>query len=297
MDAYLQMDKHDKKIEVILRYAQKAVIRPFNIYTIDNPDALFIASGNLFGLFIPTKGEIQHVDLLVRRIMVSRFAYANNMKALLLSEDEGFLHGNFPLLNRICHRILDNDANGYQLTFNRDKFESNTPDIGSKIRAKQANQYARNLKIYQLGQEENRNFATFPIDKRFADGAVAESWSQSQISVKDAYMLDDFFVAFKRKTMMSFKEAFNNLMTLSFFMNYSMHDEGISYRNTLNYPKMINSDFSFIREDDNDPYKYIRVLAFMGLSPIHTDSLDTCLGIRAKMEQKWQNRINPRRHY
>ena len=291
------MHKHNEKIAPILGYAQKAVIRPSNIYTIDNPDALFIASGNLFGLFIPTKGEIRHVDLLVRRIMVSRLAYAENMKALLLSEDERFLHENFTLLNRICHRILDNDANGYQLTFNRGRFESNTPDIGSKIRAKQTNLYARNLKIYQLGQEENRAFASFPIDKRFTDGATAESWSRQQISVKDAYMLDDFFVAFKRKTTMSFKETFNNLITLSFFMNYALHDEGMSYRNTLNYPKMINSDYPFLWGNDNDPYKYIRVLAFMGLLPIHTDSLDTCLSIRAKMKQKWQNRINPRRHY
>ena len=99
------MYKYNDKIAPILVYAQKAVIRPSNVYTIDNPDVLLIASGNLFGLFIPTKSEIQNVDLLVRRIMVSRLAYTENMKTLLLSEDERFLHENFPLLNLICHRI------------------------------------------------------------------------------------------------------------------------------------------------------------------------------------------------
>lgn len=279
------MYKYNDKIAPILVYAQKAVIRPSNVYTIDNPDVLLIASGNLFGLFIPTKSEIQNVDLLVRRIMVSRLAYTENMKTLLLSEDERFLHENFPLLNLICHRILDDDADGYRLTFERDRFESNTPDIGVRIRNKQANLYARNLRIYQLGQEGNPVFAPFSIDKRYTDGAIAESWSQSQVNVKDAYMLDDLFIAVKRKTTMSFKKTFNNLMTLSFFMNYSIHDKGMSYRKALVYPKMINSDFSFLRENDNDPYKYIRVLAFMGLSPIQADSLDTCFSIKYKLKQ------------
>ena len=292
-----KMYQYNDKIAPILEHVQKAVIRPTNVYTIDNPDALFIASGNLFGLFIPTKSEIQNVDLLVRRIMVSRLAYVDNMKTLLLSEDDDFLNNQFPLLNKICHRILDNDADGYRLTFERDRFESNTPDIRVKIKVKQANLYARNLWIYQLGQEEKQVFAPFQIDKRYTDGAIAESWSRSQVGVKDAYMLDDFFVAFKRKTTMSFKETFNNLMTLSFFMNYTLHDEGMSYKKALEYPKMINSDFSFVRENDNDPYKYIRVLAFMGLSPIQTDSLNTCLSIKDKLKQKWQNRINPRRRF
>lgn len=291
------MYQHNNKIAPILSYAQKAVIRPSNIYTIDNPDVLLITSANLFGLFIPTKNEMQNVDLLVRRIMVSRLAYVGNMKTLLLSGDDEFLHKNSPLLNQICHRILNNDVNRYRLTFGRDRFVSNTPDIGARIRVMQTNLYTRNLRIYQLGKEENQVFAPFQIDKRYTDGAMAESWSQSQVSVKDAYMLDDLFVAFKRKTNMSFKETFNNLMTLSFFMNYTMHDEGISYRKALGYPKMINSDFSFLRENDNDPYKYIRVLAFMGLSPIQADSLDTCFSIKDKLKQKWQNRINPRRRF
>ena len=243
------MYQHNNKIAPILSYAQKAVIRPSNIYTIDNPDVLLITSANLFGLFIPTKNEMQNVDLLVRRIMVSRLAYVGNMKTLLLSGDDEFLHKNSPLLNQICHRILNNDVNRYRLTFGRDRFVSNTPDIGARIRVMQTNLYTRNLRIYQLGKEENQVFAPFQIDKRYTDGAMAESWSQSQVSVKDAYMLDDLFVAFKRKTNMSFKETFNNLMTLSFFMNYAIHDDGMSYRNALKYPKMINSDFSFIREN------------------------------------------------
>lgn len=291
------MYQHNNKIAPILSYAQKAVIRPSNIYTIDNPDVLLITSANLFGLFIPTKNEMQNVDLLVRRIMVSRLAYVGNMKTLLLSGDDEFLHKNSPLLNQICHRILNNDVNRYRLTFGRDRFVSNTSDIGARIRVMQTNLYTRNLRIYQLGKEENQVFAPFQIDKRYTDGAMAESWSQSQVSVKDAYMLDDLFVAFKRKTNMSFKETFNNLMTLSFFMNYAIHDDGMSYRNALKYPKMINSDFSFIRENGYDPYKYIRVLAFMGLSPIQADSLDTCFSIKDKLKQKWQNRINPRRRF
>lgn len=288
--------KHNNRIAPILGYAQKAVISPSNIYTIDNPDVLFIASGNLFALFIPTEAEIQNVDLLVRRIMVSRLAYVENMKTLLLSEDEDFLNKNSLLLNQICHRILDNDANKYRLIFERDRFESNTPNIGAKIRAKQARLYARNLRIYQLGQEERRAFASFQIDKRFTDGAIVESWSHSQISVKDAYMIDDVLVAFKRKSTMTFKKAFNNLMTLSFFLNYAIHDDGeVSYKKTLEYPKMINSDFSFFRGNNNDPNKYIRVLAFMGLSPIQADSLDTCFNIKEKLKQEWRNRRNLQR--
>lgn len=284
-------------IESILEYAQKAVVPPSNIYTIDNPDALFIAGGNLFGLFIPAKNEIQNADLLARRIIVSRLAYSENMKTLLISEDENFLDKNFQLLKRICHRILNNDSNDWRLTFGRNDFDSDTPNISAKIKAKQINLYARNLKIYQLGQEEKRTFSSFPIDKRFMDGAVVRSWSKTQISVKDAYMLDDFFVAFKRETTMSFKKTFNKLMTLSFFMNYAITDDGVSYRKALAYPKMINSNYSFIRENDNDPFRYIRILAFMGLSPIQTDSLNTCINIRNKMKQEWQNRINQRRHF
>ena len=289
--------KYNNKIAPILEYAQKVVIGPSNIYTIDNPDVLFIANGNLFGLFIPTESEIQNVDLLVRRIMVSRLAYVENMKTLLLSEDEHFLHENNSLLNQICHRILDNNANEYRLIFERDRFESNTPNIGAKIRSKQARLYARNLRIYKLGQEEKRAFASFPIDKRFTDEAVVESWSHSQVCVRDAYMLDGFLIAFKRKTTMTFKKAFNNLMTLSFFMNYAIHDGEVAYKKTLEYPKMINSDFSFFRGNDNDPNKYIRILAFMGLSPIQADSLDICFNIKEKSKQEWQNRRNPQRPF
>ena len=287
--------KYNDKIAPILESAQKVVISPSNIYTIDNPDVLFIASGNLFGLFIPMKSEIQNVDLLVRRIMVSRLAYVESMKTLLLSEDECFLNENFILLNQICHRILDNNANSFRSIFETNRFESNTPDIGVKIRTKQTKLYTRNFLIYQLGEKEKQSFAPFQIDKQIADRAVVESWSHSQVSVKDAYMIDDFLVTFKRKSTMTFKKAFNNLMTLSFFMNYTIHDGEISYKRTLEYPKMINSDFSFLRE--NDPYKYIRVLAFMGLLPIQVNSLDTCFGIKDKLKHIWQNRRNPQRPF
>lgn len=37
------MTKYNDMIAPILAYAQKAVIRPSNIYTIDNPDVLLIA--------------------------------------------------------------------------------------------------------------------------------------------------------------------------------------------------------------------------------------------------------------
>jgi len=83
---------NNDNIVPILENAQKAVINSSNIYIIDNPDILFVENGNLFGLFIPTKTEIENVDLLVRRIMVSRLAYVHNMKSLLASEDENFLH-------------------------------------------------------------------------------------------------------------------------------------------------------------------------------------------------------------
>lgn len=285
------------RVSPILQYAQKVVLHPSNVYTIDNPDILFIANDNLFGLFIPTKGEIQNVDLLTRRIMVSRLAYVENMKTLLLSEDKSFLDKNFQLLNRICHRILNNDANEYRSTFGKNTFASNIPEISAKIRAKQLKLYTHNIKIYQLGLDEKRTFSTFSIDKRFTDRAIVGSWSQSKIRVKEAYMLDDFFIAFKRKTTMSFKDTFNNLMTLSFFMNYTINDIGISYRKALKYPKMINSNFSFIRENGNDPYRYIRILAFMGLAPIQADSLNICLNIKDKLSKKWQNRINPLKRF
>lgn len=229
--------------------------------------------------------------------MVSRLAYVENMKTILVSENENFLHENFPLLNRICHRILENNANDYQLTFGAGKFESNIRGISDRIRVKQIKMYERHLRIFQLGMEENKNFSSFQIEKRYANEAITESWSGLRLNVKDSYILDGFFIAFKRKTSMSFKETFNNLMTLSFFMNYSIHDEGISYRKALEYPKMINSNFSFLRENGSDPYKYIRFLAFMGLSPIQTDSLDTCFSIKDKLKQKWQKRINPQRHF
>ena len=290
------MYRNNKMIECVLENAQKVVFQPSNVYTIDNPDILFVANGNLFGLFIPSKSEIRNVDLLIRRIMVSRLAYVENMKVLLLLEDVDFLHNNFRLLEQICHRILT-DTQDCQWMFRSGNFESNIPHIGARIRAKQNGLYARNLRTYELGLKERQNFSTFPIDKRFEEKAVAESWSQSRISVKDAYMVDDCFIAFKRKTKMTFKETFNNLMTLSFFMNYSIRDEGISYKKIVEYPKLINCDFPFIRENNNDPYKYIRVLAFMGLTPITVNSLDACFSIRNQLRQKWQKPVNPRKRF
>jgi len=158
------------------------------------------------------------------------------------------------------------------LIFGKNKFESNTADVGLRIKAKQSKQYVRNLQIYQFGQHENQAFAPFSFDKNDMNIAIAEGCSRLHIRVKDAYMLNDCLVAVKRKTKMTFKETFNNLMTLSFFLNYSIHDKGVFYRKTFAHPKM----------------KYIRVLAFMGLSPIRVDSLEACLRIKDRLRDNCQ---------
>ena len=69
----------------LAREYPKTLLRPSNVFTIDNPDILVLNDCGLWGIFIPTKAELEDIALLIRRATASRLAYSAQMKTVLVA--------------------------------------------------------------------------------------------------------------------------------------------------------------------------------------------------------------------
>ena len=72
----------------LARSYPKTLLRPSNVFTLDNPDILVLNDYGLWGIYIPTKSEIEDMGLLIRRANSSRLAYNSLMKTVLVVSEE-----------------------------------------------------------------------------------------------------------------------------------------------------------------------------------------------------------------
>jgi len=266
--------KKDKLIE-LLNLSYKHVLNPSNLLTIDNPDLLIMAEGGLYGFFFPMQKELQNPDFLLRRVMSARLSYSSNMKTILVIEDE-ISNVADSILSQVFHHITyDDSISNLKKLLKDQQFVTKTHEISKKTKKSTLDKFSKCMEISEKAFSLSNQYAHFELEKKYSTQVISWAHPTKKKIVNDIYCDNDILFAFKKKTTKTFKETFENLLTYSFMMNYWLHDGHISINsNTFNLAKIVNTDFEIVNNDKNDPYKYARKLAFMGLSPVKMNSKD-----------------------
>lgn len=256
------MDKKQTYINLRNSFSQ-SILKPVNPFTVDNPDALVFNGRTLTGLYVPLKKELANPDLLLRRLFMSRLSMSKTVSTVLLLVDES-VHAfdNMPEVKAAfdAFHVYENDRN--LLSYLRDDVRQRTP-IRPTIRRQRMRRFWGTIDfIEQYGIVQN---VFGGQDERI--GLKVKSWSnpdKAKLS-KAADYSHPYLVSSKRRTKKSFKDGYEDLMTVTTMFNYSMSD-GILKKN-------IEADDTFMylnAEDVEDVLNNeinLRSMVFLGYLP------------------------------
>lgn len=267
-------------IKELFNLSYKSVFHPMNILTIDNPDLLMLTERGLYGFFFPMQKELEHPDYLLRRVMVSRLSYVGNLKTILLTEDEIPNIGN-TILNQVFHHITYDDSIDDIAKLLRDKqFETKTREISNITKKATLDNFYKCMDVSEKMLAISKQYSRFTLEKSLQK---VYSWAcpNKKKTIYDVYYDEDILLAFKGKTKSAFKESFENLITYIFMMNYQLQDGHILLnRATYNLAKIVNTEYEIFDYRNADPYKYVRKLAYMGLSAVKINTKECLTQIR-----------------
>lgn len=208
----------------LAREYPKTLLRPSNVFTIDNPDILVLNDCGLWGIFIPTKAELEDIALLIRRATASRLAYSAQMKTVLVAVADinpifrEAINSTFAKYcmpdDNICDVIgeaVDNDRCAIISSVMRQRFAIRLYDI-EEYSIKSSNM------LYQRFQK-----LEFPN----GEAIKVEPWDETlkQRDVRDLYSFENLGL-FGNKTIKKgkFKDSLENLMTYSFYKDVTVNN-------------------------------------------------------------------------
>lgn len=207
---------------------QQSVIEPINPFTVDNPDALVYNGRSLTGLYIPLKKELDNPDLLLRRLFLSRLSMSKAVSTLLiLSEDSDHSFDNMPEVKGAFDAIHNYENDRDLMNYLRDDIHQRTP-IRPAIRRQRMRRFWGTIDFIEKHGIVQNVFGG--QDERMV--LTVKSWSNPDKarSSKAADYVHPYLVSSKRRTKQSFKEGYEDLMTVTTMFNYSMSD-GILKKN------------------------------------------------------------------
>ena len=256
------MDKKQTFLHLQDTYRQ-SIMEPVNPFTVDNPDALVYNGRTLTGLYMPLKKELAKPDLLLRRLFMSRLSISKTVSTILVLADEG-IHAfdNMPevmgAFDAVYIYVNDRDLIG----FLRDDIRQRTP-IRPIIRRQRMRRFWGTIDFIEKHGIVQNVFGS--QDERMV--LKVKSWSnpdKAKIS-KAADYVHPYLVSSKKRTKQSFKEGYEDLMTVTTMFNYSMSD-GILKKN-------MEADDTFMYlnaegiEDVLNNVMNLRTMVFLGYLP------------------------------
>lgn len=221
------MDKRQTYINLQNSFRQ-SIVEPVNPFTVDNPDALVFNGRTLTGLYIPLKKELANPDLLLRRLFISRLSMSKAVSTVLLLADEGVHAFDYlPEVKGAFDAVYTYENDRDLMSYLRDDIRQRTP-IRPIIRRQRMKRFWGTIDfIEQHGIVQN----VFE-DQDERNGLKVKSWSNPDKakSSKAADYMHPYLVSSKRRTKQSFKDGYEDLMTVTTMFNYSMSD-GILKKN------------------------------------------------------------------
>lgn len=268
-------------IKELLNLSYKSVIHPMNMLTIDNPDLLMLTERGLYGFFFPMQKELEHPDYLLRRVMASRLSYIGNLKTILFTEDE-IQNIDNSILDQVFHHITYNDSIDDIAKLLRDKqFETKTREISKITKKATLDKFHKCMGVSEKMQTISKQYSRFILEKSHQNQVYSWACPNKKKNINDVYYDEDILLAFKGKTKSAFKESFENLITYIFMMDYQLQNGHILLNsNTYNLVKIVNTDYEIFNYNNADPYKYVRKLAYMGLSTVKINTKESLTQIR-----------------
>ncbi|MBQ5979507.1 MAG: hypothetical protein IJL58_05760 [Bacteroidales bacterium] len=256
------MDKKQILIDLIDNYKQ-SILGPVNPFTVDNADALIYNGRSLIGLYIPLKKELSNPDLLLRRLFLSRLSMSKVVSTLLiLSEEDAHAFDSLPEVHASFDALYIYENDRDLLSYLRKEIQQRNP-ILSSIRRQRIRRFWGTIDFIE------RN----GIVQNVYDGQDAmlelkvRSWSNPnrERCKKATDYTHPFLVASKKRTKQSFKDGYDDLMTVTAMFNYSMSD-GMLKKN-----KEADDTFMFLNiealEDVSRNEMNLRTMVFLGYLP------------------------------
>lgn len=242
---------------------RQSVFDPVNPFTIDNPDALVFNGRTLMGLYIPLKKEQSNPDLLLRRLFLSKLSLCGSVSTvLILPEEYAHAFDNYIEVQAAFDAVYVYENDKDLQNFLRNDIRQRTP-IRPALRRQRMRRFWGTIEyIEKNGIVQN---AYENQDARWK--LRVNSWSNPnkvRYSKKTEYK-HPFLVASKKRTSQTFKEGYEDLMTVTTMFNYTMSD-GILRKNLE-----ANDTFMYLNvEDVEDVLKNelnLRSMVFLGYLP------------------------------
>lgn len=208
----------------LARSYPKTLLRPSNVFTLDNPDILVLNDYGLWGIYIPTKSEIEDMGLLIRRANSSRLAYNSLMKTVLVVSEE--LDAQYTeIVSQSFAKVCMPDDNlvriiGEQLVHDR------CTKIPSGVRQRFAKRMF-NLEEYSMRSNEMLYQGFKELDLPYERPKSVNPWINTlrQRSVKDLFTIQDKGL-FGNKTVRrgKFKDSLESLLTFGFYKDVDVQN-------------------------------------------------------------------------
>lgn len=221
-----------------LRY----VSMPQNPLVADNPDFLVADSNRLFGIYIPSQKETINSDYLLRRIYLSRLYYANDMRTIILFNQDSPLSNLKPLMAAVHY------TESFEVIPQISQFVgslNNVLDTRSMIN-KHTRKYALETLYKTQGlsdifsEFEQGDYVDLKLDGWNVVDALPSWSSQRQIGLKTALQQGTAIVYSKKKGSQSVKDSLENILTYSLFRKYHLHNGQIYVNKNWNEERPIS---------------------------------------------------------
>ena len=249
--------------ESIKQSFPQSIINPVNPFTVDNPDVLVFNGRSLKGLFFPMAKEINNPDLLLRRLFLSRLSLCKTIShVLVLHNDESMKLTNSIELINAFDGVFYEDWAGI-VPFLKDDIRQRH-SLNPQLRRVRMRRFWGTIDyIEKNGIIETKLYSKSDIHNTFN----VRSWSNPD---KEKYNKNTRYnypilIASKDRTKQSFKEDFDNLMTLTTMFNYSLSD-GVFKSNPEALETFLFLNVETVENVMKNPIN-IRTLAFIGYLP------------------------------
>lgn len=209
----------------LARVYPKTLLRPSNVFTLDNPDILVLNDYGLWGIFIPTKTELEDIALLIRRTTSSRLAYTAQMKTVLIADTDldfrltGIINSTFA---KICLPD-DNIADMIGETIENDQCAKISSDMRQRFAIR-----LFNLEDYSMRSNDMLYQGFKEFDFPYERSKTVNPWTDTlkQRSVRDLFTVEDKGL-FGNKTVKKgkFKDSLESILTYGFYKDVNV-DEG-----------------------------------------------------------------------
>ena len=241
--------------------------KPESPFVIDNPDIIATCGNNIFGIFIPSKAELQDIDSLFRRIYVSRLVYARDLRCLLYLETDDIIN-DFRALKYSCHRLCFGDEiNEINRIVEGDHSNMQRKMLSKGVRCHSANTYYAYMNAIEKTSGLNKVYRNLELGDLWEPIRQVNRWSDfdKQKSLKTGFESQDSILFQKKKGSSSFRQSMDNILTYALYRRFLWDDGRLYLSNDAYKVSMLNTDMEL-------DIRQLSTLAYLGVLPVSADN-------------------------